>query len=161
GVAQAGSFISTPSAAVMGVGSANNYSFTYVPATNTVAKANVTYTGSITNTTYNANTQSASNTYTLGGVVGSDSGQVSVSATAATGTNAATYVDSNAVLSLTGSAAGNYQLASTGNAYGTLVIGKANLALTATASLTGNIYNGSAYTGTYTTTFLGSDASHV
>ena len=73
GIAQAGSFVATPSAAIMASGSASNYAFTYSATTNTVAKA--------------------------------------------------------------------------------------NLSITATASLSGNIYNGSAYTGTYTSTFLGADAS--
>jgi len=43
----------------------------------------------------------------------------------------------------------------------TVAVAKANLAITATASLTGNVYNGTAYTGTYTTTALGSDASGI
>lgn len=73
GIAQAGSFVATPSAAIMASGFASNYAFTYMATTNTVAKA--------------------------------------------------------------------------------------NLSITATASLSGNIYNGSAYTGTYTSTFLGADAS--
>jgi hypothetical protein len=73
GIAQAGSFVATPSAAIMVSGSASNYAFTYSATTNTVAKA--------------------------------------------------------------------------------------NLSITATASLSGNVYNGSAYTGTYTSTFLGTDAS--
>jgi hypothetical protein len=38
GVAQAGSFVSTPSVAVLSTGLASNYDFTYVPATNTVAQ---------------------------------------------------------------------------------------------------------------------------
>ncbi len=75
GVAQAGSFVATPSAAIMASGSASNYAFTYSATTNTVAKA--------------------------------------------------------------------------------------NLSIAATASLSGNIYNGSAYTGTYTSTFLGADASRA
>lgn len=73
GVAQAGSFVATPSAAIMASGSASNYAFTYSATTNTVAKA--------------------------------------------------------------------------------------NLSIAATASLSGNVYNGSAYTGNYTSTFLGADAS--
>jgi hypothetical protein len=73
GIAQAGSFVATPSAAIMASGSASNYAFTYSATTNTVAKA--------------------------------------------------------------------------------------NLSITATASLSGNVYNGSAYMGTYTSTFLGADAS--
>ncbi|MBT8584565.1 hypothetical protein G6694_07975 [Polynucleobacter paneuropaeus] len=252
GVAQAGSFISTPSAAVMGVGSANNYSFTYVPATNTVAKANVTitetasltgniyngsaYTGTYTttflgsdashvaitgmatgtnagtygsslavantsgytvlsnyntpsitnanlvvspatitiagatnNVTYTANAQTntgatvsingGSATAISGSTVNTGIGSQSFALSGyATGTNAATYNDTLSLAANSGTTAGNYAITYT---QGSLVIGKANLALTATASLTGNIYNGSAYTGTYTTTFLGSDASHV
>jgi hypothetical protein len=48
GVAQAGSFIATPSAAVLSTGTAGNYSFSYVPATNTVAKANLSINADLT-----------------------------------------------------------------------------------------------------------------
>ncbi|MGV0962605.1 MAG: MBG domain-containing protein [Polynucleobacter sp.] len=141
-----------------------NYQLTSTGSTYGILVINpayVTYRGSTTNPTYNASTQTASNTYMVYGVFGADIGKVAVTATAATGTNAGTYYDTNALLSLTGSATGNYQLSPTNNQYGSLVIAKAPLTITEIASLTGNIYNGSAQTGTYSTTFLGSDASHA
>ncbi|NDG14102.1 MAG: hypothetical protein EB110_00275, partial [Betaproteobacteria bacterium] len=61
---------------------------------------------------------------------------------------------SNAVLS-TGTLA-NYDFTYVDSAY---TVNKANLAVNATASLTGNVYNGNPFVGTYTSTALGSDAS--
>jgi hypothetical protein len=72
--------------------------------------------------TYNGSAQSASNAYTVGGVFARDAGKVAVTVTTGTGTNVGTYADSAAVLGLTDSAVGNYQLASAGNSYGSLVI---------------------------------------
>ena len=63
---------------------------------------------------------------------------------------------SNPILS-TGTAS-NYSFSYTAS---TNTVAKANLAITGTPSTSGNTYNGNAYTGTYTTTFLGTDASNV
>jgi autotransporter-associated beta strand protein len=101
-------------------------SSTLSSALGAINKVSITYTGSVTNGIYNGNAQTSSQSYALSGVIGSDAASLSV--TRGTGTNANTYQDSNA--SLTGSASGNYQLASSGNTYGSIVIAKAPLNLT-------------------------------
>ncbi|MEI7784712.1 MAG: glycine-rich domain-containing protein, partial [Betaproteobacteria bacterium] len=53
------------------------------------------------------------------------------------------------------------RIAGSGTTANTVTLNKANLNLSAVASLTGNVYNGSAYTGSYTLNALGSDVFTV
>ncbi|QWD80805.1 S-layer family protein [Polynucleobacter sp. MWH-S4W17] len=247
GVAQAGTFTSTPSGAVLSSGIADNYSFSYIGATNTVAKADLTIAAvaSLTGNTYRGTAYTGTYTTTA---LGSDASGITVTGQA-TGINAGTYTSN---LSASGAVLSNYNLQAPINAdlvispksivisntasattydgvtsyagtmtaagYGhtdlvgsdaigsvtqtasiggstvtgvaqagsftstpsgatlssgiadnysfsyvgaTNTVAKANLTIAAVASLTGNTYRGSAYTGTYTTTALGSDASGI
>ncbi|MBT8516194.1 hypothetical protein G6706_03105, partial [Polynucleobacter paneuropaeus] len=247
GVAQAGSFTSTPSAAVLSIGNANNYSFSYVGANNTVAKANLTITAveSLTGNPYKGSAYTGTYTTTA---LGTDASAITVTGQAS-GVDAGTYTSS---LVASGAVLANYNTPSISNAnltitpkaitltnnpssttydgvssYATLIanagytrtdlvgsdaigsvtqtasilgnpvtgvaqagsftstpsaavlsignannysfsyvganntVAKANLTITAVESLTGNPYKGSAYTGTYTTTALGTDASAI
>jgi filamentous hemagglutinin family protein len=250
GTAQAGTYTIMPSAAVMGTGSASNYSFSYVSSNHTVNKATLnlaiskTYDGSTSFSSANANTYTftgmvnsesaptisagaattsnadvntyntfATNTlalssgnytltggtvaatitpkpvtvtntarsttydgvtsyttlatgttYTVGSMVGSDS-VASITQTptgfsgASTGTAQAgtlTVTPSDAVLG-TGSAS-NYSFSYVPSTH---TVDKANLSVSATPSLTGNVYNGTAFTGTYTTTAVNGETFTV
>ena len=100
GVAQAGNYSVTPSAAVMGTGTAGNYAFTYVAASNTVNKANISFTATApTGSVYNGSTFSGGYTSTA---LGTDSFSVTG---LATGTEAGSYA-SNLVIA--GAALANY-----------------------------------------------------
>lgn len=100
GVAQAGNYSVTPSAAVMGSGTAGNYAFTYVAASNTVNKANISFTATApTGSVYNGSTFSGGYTSTA---LGTDSFSVTG---LATGTEAGSYA-SNLVIA--GAALANY-----------------------------------------------------
>ena len=131
------------------------------PGSLAIAAKPLNYIGSTTNVTYNASPQSANNTYQLTGVIASDIGNVSLSAaTPAIGTNAGTYLD--AVTNLRGTASGNYQLASSGNTLGSLVIGAKPL--TYIGSTTNVIYNASPQSANNTyqlTGVIASDLSNV
>jgi hypothetical protein len=119
----AGTYNDTLLATAAGATNAANYTISYTNGSLVIGKADITYTSTgDTNVTYNGSAQTASNAYTVSGVFARDAGKVAVTVTAGTGTNVGTYADSAAVLGLTGSAVGNYQLASTGNNYGSLVI---------------------------------------
>ncbi|WP_370624702.1 YDG domain-containing protein [Polynucleobacter sp. 80A-SIGWE] len=109
GIAQAGTFISTPSAAVLSTGTASNYLFTYTPSTNVVVKANlsVTATPSISGNVYNGNAYTGTYTTTL---LGADA--ITVTGLA-TGTNAGTYTSN---LQVSGTALGNYNTPTITNA---------------------------------------------
>jgi hypothetical protein len=101
GTAQAGSFTVTPSAAVLGTGTASNYSFSFVPSTHTVDKANLSFsaTPSLTGNVYNGSVYTGSYTSTaLNGETFTVTGQ-------ATGTNAGTYTSA---LNVSGAALANY-----------------------------------------------------
>jgi hypothetical protein len=245
GLAHAGSFTITPSSAVLGTGTASNYSFSYVPSTHTVDKANlsISATPSLTGNVYNGT--AFTGTYTTTAV----NGEIFTVAGMASGTNAGTYtsalsvsgpalvnyntpvitdanlvispkpvtvtntarsttydgvtnyttlatgtsfsvgamVGSDAVSSVTqtpngfnGSATGVAQAGtftvtpsaaalSTGTASNynfsfvpsTHTVDKANLSVSATPSLTGNVYRGNAYTGSYTSTALNGETFTV
>jgi hypothetical protein len=71
GLAQAGSFTITPSAAVLGTGTASNYSFSYVPSTHNVSKAALTLTASTNTKNFDGKTD-AQATPTVSGLKGSD-----------------------------------------------------------------------------------------
>ena len=92
GVAQAGSFTSTPSAAVLSIGNANNYSFSYVGANNTVAKANLTITAveSLTGNPYKGSAYTGTYTTTA---LGTDASAITVTGQAS-GVDAGTYTSS-------------------------------------------------------------------
>ena len=117
GVAQAGSFGVTPSNAVLGVGNASNYSFSYVDSAHTVNKANLTLaaTASITGNVYNGGTFTGS--YSLN-ALGNDASNMTVTGVA-TGTNVGTYPST---LAVTGTALSNYN---------TPVVTDANLVISA------------------------------
>ena len=100
GVAQAGNYSVTPSAAVMGTGTAGNYAFTYVAASNTVNKANISFTATApTGSVYNGSTFSGGYTSTA---LGTDSFSVTG---VASGIEAGSYA-SNLVIA--GAALANY-----------------------------------------------------
>ena len=103
GLAQAGSFTVTPSAAVLSTGTASNYSFSYVDSTHTVDKANLalTATASLTGNVYRGSAYTG--TYTTN-ALGSDASGMSVTGLA-TGTDAGTYTSN---LAVTGAALSNY-----------------------------------------------------
>ncbi len=123
-----------------------------------IAAKPLTYIGSTANVTYNASPQSANNTYQLTGVIASDVGNVSLSAsTSASGTNTGTYQDT--VTNLSGTASGNYQLASSGNTLGSLVI--AAKPLTYIGSTTNVTYNASPQSANNTYQLTGVIASDV
>jgi hypothetical protein len=128
GVAQAGSFTATPSAAVMsGNVLASNYSFSYVPATNTVNQAplSVSAVASLSGNIYSGAQQSGSYTSTA---LGSDSFTVTG---LASGTHAGTYTSA---LTVSGAALGNYSTPSVTNA--NFVISPKPVTLSNTASTT-------------------------
>ena len=133
GIAQAGTFISTPSAAVLSTGTASNYLFTYTAATNTVAKANlsVTATPSLSGNVYNGTAYTGSYTTTL---LGSDTATVTGMAT---GTNAGTY---NSNLQVSGAALSNYNTPTITNA--NLVIDPKSL------TISGQVANNKVYDAT-------------
>ena len=248
GVAQAGAYTVTPSAAVLSTGNASNYNFSYVPSTHTVNKVALNIA---IHKTYNGTSSfSSDNTYTLSGMVSSQSAPTISSGSATTNSaNANSYnsfatnslVLSNSNYTLTGgtvtatiapksvsisntsrsttydgvtnystlasgasytvgamvgsdtvasvtqtpsglseSASGTAQAGSftvtpsaavmgTGTASNysfsyvasTHTVDKANLSVSATPSLTGNVYNGSAFTGTYTTTAVNGETFTV
>jgi filamentous hemagglutinin family protein len=103
GIAQSGTFTSTPSAVVLSTGNAGNYSFGYAPTTNTIAKANLSISAapSLTGNVYNGQTYTG--TYTLN-ALGNDASGITITGVA-TGTNAGTYT---AALSASGNALSNY-----------------------------------------------------
>jgi hypothetical protein len=109
GIAQAGTFISTPNAAVLSTGTASNYLFTYAGATNTVAKANLSVTAiqSLSGNIYDGNEQTGSYTTTL---LGSDAATVTGMAT---GINVGTYTSN---LQVSGSVLANYNTPTMTNA---------------------------------------------
>ena len=134
GVAQAGSFTSTPSSVVLSTGNADNYIFSYVGANNTVARANLTIAAveSLTGNTYKGSAYTGTYTTTA---LGSDASAITVTGQAS-GINAGTY-SSN--LAASGAALSNYNTPSINNA--NLVISPAPLGieLTGTYSGTNNI----------------------
>ncbi len=143
GIAQAGTFISTPSTAVLSTGSASNYSFTYVAATNTVAKANlsVTATPGLSGNVYNGNPYTGTYTTTL---LGTDA--ITVTGMAS-GTNAGTYTSN---LQVSGAALNNYNTPTITNA--NLVISPKPL------TISGQTANNKTYDGTTDTVLSSTNA---
>jgi trimeric autotransporter adhesin len=131
GVAQAGSFSVTPSAAVLGTGTVSNYSFSYMDGTHTVDKANATVIANSGTLTYNGGHQTVSG-FTASGLVGGETASVLRGVTASrTEKNAGTYATTASGTD------GNYNLAFVD---GSMVINKA--AITATGNSASVIYNG-------------------
>jgi len=146
GVAQAGSFVAIPSAAVLSTGTAGNYSFSYVAATNTVAKANLTIseTASTTGNTYNGSAYTGSYITTF---LGSDASHAVVSGMA-TGTNAGTYTSTLSVANAPGSSVmSNYSTPSYSDA--TLVISPRPITISADTNQTKIYGNSDPMTFTY------------
>jgi autotransporter-associated beta strand protein len=158
----------TPSAAV-GVG-LSNYSITYNTGAVTVNRKSITITSNTVTPTYDGVTTYAglisSTGVTASGLVGSDQvGSVTqtytVSGSSVSGSaiaQAVTFVATPSSVVLSTGTAENYNFS---YAASTNTVAKANLAITAQASLSGNTYNGSAYTGTYSTNFLGNDLTRA
>jgi Trk K+ transport system NAD-binding subunit len=155
GVARAGNFSVTPSAAVLGTGLASNYDFSYVGSTHTVDKANlsVTATPSLTGNVYRGTAYTGTYTTTA---LGNDASALTVTGVA-TGTNAGTYGSS---LAVSGAVLSNYN---------TPVITDANLVIspkpvTVTNTARSTTYDGTSSYGTlaggtaFTATLVGSDA---
>jgi hypothetical protein len=71
GVAQAGSYSVTPSAAILSTGAAGNYSFSYVASTNTVGRAGLTLTAVTSSKNYDGTTTSTG-TPVVTGLLGTD-----------------------------------------------------------------------------------------
>jgi autotransporter-associated beta strand protein len=143
GVAQAGNFTITPSAALLSAGaSAGNYTFSYPAVTATVAKANLTLSGS---KVYDGTTVTAGSRLTASGVNGE---AFAVTGSGATGNLSTANVQTNATLaSVTGLALGasngttlgdanNYNsLSTTGS---TFSVSQATATLTATKTYSGD-----------------------
>jgi hypothetical protein len=132
GSAQAGTFVATPSAAVLSTGNVNNYTFTYVPSTNTVAKANVSFTAtaSLTGNVYNGSAYTGTYTSTL---LGADTATVTG---LATGINAGTYTSN---LQVSGASLSNYNTPVITNA--SLVIDQKPLTISGQTAVN-KVYNG-------------------
>ena len=137
GVAQAGSFVSTPSIAVLSTGLASNYDFTYVSATNTVAQAGLAITGtaSLTGNPYTGNVYTSAYTTNF---LGSDATSALVTGMVSQ-TNAGTYTSG---LGVTGAVLSNYSAPVITDA--NFVISPKSITVTDTAGST--TYNG---TSTY------------
>jgi filamentous hemagglutinin family protein len=147
----------------------------------TIAQTSLTVTkaplGIAVNATYQANGQviTGASNFTLYGLVGGDVGgtaqEVTLSGEGVFSLGGVLRVTNitpanpwlfsnyalNTVASSSGSSAGVMVGGVNISGTNTVHINKANLAITATPSLTGNVYNGSTYSGTYTTNALGTD----
>jgi filamentous hemagglutinin family protein len=135
---------------------ANDYNFNFVNGTLTISPSSLSVVGANTNVTYTA----AAQTNSAANVIGLKNNDSFAITGYATGTNASVtaYADNLSATAAAGTSAANYNIAYTN---GGITIGKANLNVSATASLTGHVYNALPYTGTYTTTLLGSDSITV
>jgi filamentous hemagglutinin family protein len=131
GVAQAGSFSVTPSAAVLSAGNTANYNFIYVDSTHTVNKANATVTANSGTLTYNGANQTV-NGFTATGLLG---GETEAVLTGVNASRTAKNVGSYAVVA--SGTDGNYNLSFVD---GSLVINKANATVTANSGTV--TYNG-------------------
>ena len=112
GIAQAGSYSVTPSAAILSTGNASNYQFSYVSSTNTVNPLGLTVANaSVSPKVYDGTTVANVSTGTLQGVLASDTanvtlGQAGVLASANVGTN----IGVTLAYTLAGTAASNYTI---------------------------------------------------
>jgi filamentous hemagglutinin family protein len=76
GVAQAGFFTVTPSAAILSSGNASNYNFTYLPSTHTVDKASLIVTANNASKSYDGMAYSGGNGITYSGFVNNETSTV-------------------------------------------------------------------------------------
>ena len=150
GVAQAGAFVSAPSAAVMGVGLVTNYTFTYQTATNTVAKANLSVEAANATKTYNGLAYTGGNGVTYSGLVNNEASTVLTGTLAYSGTSQNAIDAGSYVITPSGLSSNNYNIS---YANGNLTVNKANLSVVA-ANAT-KTYNGLAYTGGNGVTYSG------
>jgi autotransporter-associated beta strand protein len=143
-----------------------NYDITFTKGTLTINRKPITISSNTVTPTYDGVTTYAGLVSSTGvtalGLVGSDQvGSVTqiytVSGLSVSGSviaQAVTFVATPSSAILSAGSAGNYNFIYTASSN---TVAKANLAITAQESLSGNTYNGSAYTGTYSTNFLGND----
>jgi len=149
----------------------SNYDISYTGANLVVSPKPITITNSAVTRTYDASTTygavASSLSYTTNtALVGSDTiGSLTQSFSDTNGPistgqiiKAGTFSSTPTAVVLSSGSLNNYSFSynSTTNS-----VAKANLSISAVPSLTGNAYNGQVYTGTYTTTALGSDASSI
>jgi hypothetical protein len=142
GVAQAGTFTSAPSTAVMSTGLASNYDFTYVGSSNSVAKASLTITAVNATKTYDGLAYSGGNGLSYNGLVNNEqstvlTGTVTYGGNSQNAINAGTYV-----ITPSGLSSNNYDISYSN---GTLTVNKA--ALTVTAANAVKTYDGLGYVG--------------
>ncbi|NDG41779.1 MAG: hypothetical protein EBY28_20990, partial [Betaproteobacteria bacterium] len=138
-VAQAGSYTVTPSSAVMGVGLASNYSFSYLPGSNKVDKAALTVAANAANKAYDGKAYSGGNGVSYAGFVNSEDSKVLSGTLAYAGSSQGAVNAGSYPITLSGVSSSNYTL---GYTDGTLKVSPATL----TASLAGNVtkvYDGS------------------
>jgi len=110
GVAQAGTYTVTPSAASLATGNANNYIFHYLPSTNTVNRLALTVANTtVESKTYDGTTTASIRNGSLVGVISSDNVTL-VQAGAFVSPNAGSNVAVNVADTLTGSSASNYTI---------------------------------------------------
>ena len=134
--------------------------------TGTIRPKDVTITTSAKNSTYDGvssyNALAAGMVFSNTALVGSDSisavNQTPRGVIASDVAQAGSFAVAPSNASLAGGLASNYNFI---YASGTYTVGKANLSLTANPSLSGNVYNGSAYTGTYSLNALGNDGANL
>ena len=126
GIALAGSYTATPSAAVMGAGSADNYSFSYVASTNTIDKAALTVTANAANKTYNAQAYSAGNGVSYSGFVPGENASVLTGTLSYAGDSQGAVNAGSYTITPGGLGSANYAIS---YANGTLTIDKAPLSL--------------------------------
>jgi hypothetical protein len=110
GVAQAGSFSVTPSAATVSSGNPNNYQFSYVAANHTVNPLAITVVNAAVNDkVYDGTTTATVANGQVQGVLAMDAHNISLTpAGAFTSANAGSNIAVNLSYGLSGSAAGNY-----------------------------------------------------
>ena len=110
GVAQAGSFSVTPSAASVASGNPNNYQFSYVAANHTVNPLSITVANAAVNDkVYDGSTTASVGSGQVQGVLAVDVSNISLTpAGSFTSANAGSNIAVNLSYGLSGSAAGNY-----------------------------------------------------
>ena len=142
GIAQAGIFVATPSVAVMGVGLADNYSFTYESSTNTVAKAGLTVAAANDLKTYDGLAYTGGNGVTYSGLLNGETSAV-LSGTLAYGGSSQNAINAGSyVITPSGLSSNNYSIS---YANGSLTVNKVNLTVTAVNAT--KTYDGLVYSG--------------
>jgi filamentous hemagglutinin family protein len=137
GVAQAGSFTVTPSAAVMGSGNTNNYTFSYAPGTHTVSPVALMVTAANASKSYDGMNYSGGNGVIYSGFVNNETAAVLGGSLTYTGTSQGALNAGSYVITPVGLTSNNYTVRFVD---GSMVIAKAPL--TATGSSASVRYNG-------------------